>query len=307
MSERGHWRGELVRASQNGDVELPSGVEWHGRGSLRLHLPTSAVVANMQTDAAAFEGWLLALRAWCGLAHAELAWTPPTDTEDPHYQRFLYRVEHFQRLFGDWFTVATPGALAHSLLQPGGDYRLNVAGVPSKAPPPTGEARIEWDLVHGPRQPALLSRFQLDGVQRQFPVGLFAGEPRRDGEIFTANKSAIDLVGWRNTAKTFCLFELKAGENRPLGAVSELFLYAMMLLDLRSGRFRFSVKAPGRGHGALPGLVLGAQRFEAHLLADTFHALLTPMPGRSTVWDLLTAACQRQGDPITFGQALTPP
>lgn len=261
MPERGHWRDELIRASQNGDVELPSGIEWHGRGSLRIHLPASTVVANVQSNEAAFEGWLLALRAWCGLSHAELAWTPPAKQDDPHYQRFLYRVEHFHRLFDDWFEVVTTDALAHSRLRPGGDYRLNVAGVPSKAPPLAGEAGIEWDLAHGSRQPAMLNRFQLDGVQRQFPVGLFAGEPRRGGEILTAKKSAIDLVGWRSAAQTFCLFELKAGENRPLGAVSELFLYAMMLLDLRSGRFRFSVKAPRRGHDALPGLVLGAQRF----------------------------------------------
>lgn len=306
MPQRLHWRGELVRASRNEDVTLPKGAEWHGLGPLRLHLPADAVTANMQDDDAAFEGWLLALRAWCNLTRAELAWTPPTDTRDLHYQRFLYRVEHFRRLFGDWFAVATPDALEHSRLHPEGDYRLNVAGRPSKAPPQNEEARVERELAHGSRRSSMCARFRLDGVERQFPVGLFDGEPREDGEIFTRGKSAIDLVGWRADEKTFCLFELKVGDNRPMGAVSELFLYAMMLLDVWRGRFGFTRKKPGRGHEALPGFVRGAQRFEACLLAESFHPLLAQPARQQAVLELLTNACGRAGDPLTFSQA-TPP
>jgi hypothetical protein len=75
-------------------------------------MKSKAILANLQTNAAAFEAWCLALRVWCEVEKIELRWQQPADNspnEQCHYQRFLYRVERFRSLFPSWFS-SRPGA-----------------------------------------------------------------------------------------------------------------------------------------------------------------------------------------------------
>src|SRR4051812_22043093 len=69
-------------------------------GCTTLFMKERAVQANMQTDGAAFEGWAVVLMAWCGVQQIAVNWDEPVDIRNPHYQRFLYRLEKFQELFG---------------------------------------------------------------------------------------------------------------------------------------------------------------------------------------------------------------
>src|SRR5437016_6066731 len=93
-------------------IRFPSSIEF--RGTLKevvIRLVESEginpVVSNMQTNGAAFEAWCIALKVWCDVERVRLEWNPPIDSKDRshqrHYQRFLYRADCFQGLFGNWF------------------------------------------------------------------------------------------------------------------------------------------------------------------------------------------------------------
>ena len=75
----------------------------------------TAIIANLQTNAAAFEAWSLALHVWSKVPRINLVWKPPgkgcTDEGRRHYQRFLYRAERFHELFPLWFHLARPELL----------------------------------------------------------------------------------------------------------------------------------------------------------------------------------------------------
>ena len=84
-------------------VRLPSeaGIQVTGNTACAvLRLTTAAVQANMQDDAAAFESWVLVLMVWCGVRRVIIDWDEPERTAEGHYQRFLYRLRHFQTLLG---------------------------------------------------------------------------------------------------------------------------------------------------------------------------------------------------------------
>jgi len=92
-------------------VRLPAAEKMRVTGEgdkVTIHLPRSAVAANMQENSSAFEGWSLALHHWCGV-DVTLQWQQPRipdpdaesdlkvkDRNERHYQRFLYRVKCFK-------------------------------------------------------------------------------------------------------------------------------------------------------------------------------------------------------------------
>lgn len=72
-------------------------------------------------------------------------------------------------------------------------------------------------------------------VRRQLPVGLFEGVVSRASRWTPAGKSQVDLWGQSPDGTTLHLFELKAGNNRPLGVLPEAFYYARLLHYARVG------------------------------------------------------------------------
>ena len=96
------------RSAIRRNVRLPSeaGIRFCGDLTrINLFMSTAAVQANMQNDAAAFEGWSVMLIAWCGVKRIAIDWAEPTDFRNGHYQRFLYRLGHLRGF---------AGALTHS-------------------------------------------------------------------------------------------------------------------------------------------------------------------------------------------------
>jgi len=84
-----------LRSACEHNVRLPSGISFTCRGTtVQMHLDSDCVRANMQTNAAAFEGWALALKRWLpDVAGVELSWDFDGNVCGPHYQRFLYRTK----------------------------------------------------------------------------------------------------------------------------------------------------------------------------------------------------------------------
>jgi hypothetical protein len=266
---------------RNRSIKLPSGISFVGEGKdVQLSLSAEGVTANMQDNAAAFEGWCLALRRWCGV-EVVLQWTPPspdaTVSQRRHYERFLYRAARFQNLF-DWFrieeslyTIEVGGAraLEHRPLF------LNVGGVRGLEQESASEGHSESALEH-----RLLTSSEFaahyglaQGTRdRQLPVGLFSEKtPSRNSQIFPGGKGAIDLVCL--DAQTLWIFELKAGENIPVGTVTEMFFYTSLIRDaLHGGPFTFAeALADAR---IQPEALSKVTRIEGVMLGHDLHPLL---------------------------------
>ena len=225
-----------------------------------IALTSDAIVRNMQSNAAAFEGWSLALRQWCGAEKVTLSWQAPVPQHDPkenrHYQRFLYRVERFSSLF-EWFDVATPDRLA-PWRQPTGNLYLNVAGDASKpkasdresSTKSSPETELERRLL---TDEAFHRHYKFAGdanetkvvKDRQFPVGLFLEQrPTAASAVFPGGKGAIDLVCLDD--RHLWLFELKARKNISVGTITEVLFYVSVIRDAVMGKFRFGVSAGDR-------------------------------------------------------------
>jgi hypothetical protein len=281
---------ECLRSAYNTDAEacgrprrsikLPSGISFVGEGDeVQLSLPAKAVTANMQDNAAAFEGWSLALRRWCGV-EVVLQWTPlPPDAtllHRQHYERFLYRAARFQSVF-DWFRidshhaveVGKAQALEHRplFLNVGGPRGLEKEGASNGDSESALEHRllkssefaVHYDFSHGTRD-------------RQLPVGLFSEKtPRRKCQIFPGGKGAIDLVCL--DADTIWLFELKAGGNIPVGTVTELFFYTSLIRDaLHGDTITFAQARPEAR--IQPQALSKVTRIEGVMLGHDIHPLL---------------------------------
>ncbi len=310
--QQAEWQARLREGFNRGregkgrrNVRLPSPVERlnpagkvmpamraYGEGDeVHIVLNSAAVSANMQTDAAAFEGWALALRRWAGAQRVTLSWTAPSQApKSPlslHYERLVYRAVRFSELFPSWFMIANDVSGSRSLDQSSASKRLLNTPARRDGLRDTSlaamvdlrgwkdERQMECSLRH---DPTLAAHFGLGEARRdqQFPVGLFGPKSgvlvAQDGDrIFPGGKGAIDLVC--ADGDRFWLFELKAKANIPLGSLSELIFYTSVLRDVRRGHFGFAGGA-WSGCDVVGADVQSASEFIAILLGDDLHPLL---------------------------------
>ncbi|MBK9447310.1 MAG: hypothetical protein IPO00_15235 [Betaproteobacteria bacterium] len=256
---------------------------------LVLTLSDAAACENMQTNSAAFESWLIALKAWNVIEKATLSWDVPTSVEPHktrwcHYQRFLYRVSHFNLLFGDdWFAIddKNKGQLEECLAlnehyRKGGDLILNVPDKDGHKDPVASKHEAGLENGFGSEGKVgytqLAEKFKLRSINRQLPVGLFKKEKSRDSRIFTGGSSAIDLVGIGKD-ESLWIFELKKAGNHSIGIISELMFYAACMRDLRRGSFVLhSERAGKRWVGDIKDIAVD-KKVNAVFLAPTLHPL----------------------------------
>jgi len=286
------------------NVRLPSGGDIRIGGDARcmtLFLSVDAVLSNLQRDKAAFEGWSLVFMEWCGVQRIVVDWEEPSNTTDGHYQRFLYRLQHFEDLLGaDVVSIERRERLTRSRIGYDGVATLNVAGGTNTTGSPSlpgSEADLEKRLAGGnPTERArLMTALRLDQLDRQMPVGVFDGPPSRASAIFTGGKSAIDLIGLDRDGALW-LLELKTARNIKVGALSELFFYSMVLHDARRERLAFPDRPAGPRSSITPAQIRAATRIHARLLTEARHPLLS-----EALFNRLTAASDRCGWAVDYG------
>lgn len=208
---------------------------------------------NMQNDDAAFEAWALYLYV------AKLK-TIKLDLQDDaseeiskikefpllrrgHFNRFLYRVMNFKNQYGDWFKI--DGKLASAVKK--FEQALNekhFCGNRPKGPArdrTTPESRVEAAFADSEddRGAGLLKNFMQEkhGIEvgqifRQLSVGLFLGSTSKTTRVFTGAASAIDLWALSADKREIIIYELKAGDNKKAGIISELMFYANFIYDM---------------------------------------------------------------------------
>jgi hypothetical protein len=230
-------------------IRLPRDIDFViEAGVLRVFInkPTQ----NMQTDGAAFEGWILALKSWLSkeIRFVELDFSVPDNlsgrygnSEVGHYNRFLYRINNLLRLFPSWFSLdkskraivsdfmlwleSNTTLLNHSLRERESVIQTNNTN--------NMERQIESWLVFEEGKDLLCDLWSIDKNKlfNQLPIGVFYEEIAARNAIFTRGASAVDLWGIGNDEKTLHLIELKCGANKGMGVISETLFYAAILYD----------------------------------------------------------------------------
>jgi hypothetical protein len=279
------WQAELRKVVCLKQCQFPSRSEIEIGGTREqatITMKKKGLNENMQSDAAAFEAWALALLIHCGVKSVQIGADPGIGL-GRHYERFLYRLKRFSELFPDRVIAKWPDTPLRALNSQSGRF-LNQPNSRNKPPEADCKERMKAASGDAPTESSLelaleissafRSRFQLEKVMRQWPVGLFDGKVARGHEIFTGGKSAIDLIGIRND--TLVLFELKKSDNKKVGAVSELLLYASVIRDAigASAIFKFESKMARKNCAIGPEDIIRCSKICAVLLARNFHPLI---------------------------------
>jgi len=281
------WQTELRQCTKLKQCRFPASTEIE-IGGIRKHatitMKEKGLQANMQTDAAAFEAWALALLFPCEVQSVKIALDPEAHAKGPHYERFLYRLKRFSELFPDPRVKVDWPAAGSKALNPQLKRFLNRPYARENPPKADFSARMSAASTTAPSESALekalevsdafRDRFHLDKIMRQWPVGLFEDGVVKGSEIFTGRKSAIDLIGIRD--KTLVLFELKKAGNRQAGAVSELLFYASVMRDAIGGDAPFKFESTGskKNCAIAPEDIIGCTKICGVLLAPSFHPFI---------------------------------
>ena len=234
---------EIIR-NIHPSAKLPSNMDVKTSGvCLFINLKGKGVIANMQTDESAFEGWCVVLKAALpGIERVILNWDTPAYTigkenaQKAHYNRFLMRVANFRCAYS-WFKVADNRKDEvddiQSMLLSGGvvvNYPKKECGEVSdneKKP----EAVLERKLVD-------LWGKECPVTDEQLPVGLFTnGKVSKENTFTPRGASQIDL--WQLDGSTMHVYELKVKNNEKVGIISELMFYVCTIKNIVDGNIRY--------------------------------------------------------------------
>jgi len=298
----------MKERNQRRNIALPSSIKFIIDGkTVRMCMGSSSVKANMQDNQASFEGWALALKRWLSkdFDRVELSWEFTEDASDPHYQRFLYRVNQFKSLFAEWFNVVPfnlPEINKLKTEEEGHKFLLNVASMPrsskldeqcsSLEDSMGSEHKLECFIVE--HQEELCRLLKIDKIDRQLPVGVFRDcvSSKAEHGVFTRGHSAIDLWGVSKEAKKLFLFELKKEGNERLGILSEMFFYSYVMADVQAGRFKF--KKPNAE-------IEQTESIDTYILAPDWHPLID-----EEMLKMVNEAFDKSDQKISFGAIKIP-
>lgn len=272
-------------------IRLPGSIDLSVRDGV-LHLVVNRPTGNMQTDAAAFEAWVLAIKACLGdrIKRVQLDF-PPLHLETDRYvgnparlhlNRFLFRLAGFSAMYSDWCSLSTHAEHeVNSFMEwfEQSDMRLNQPVARTNPGPIGREHRVEaWLIGQGKRELCSLLGMDEERVFNQLPVGVYHEQVSRTNAVFPGGSAAIDLWGVDSTGKTLHLIELKQGRKPGLGVISQALFYAQILHRAAVGDNNISLSA-ARLHQEGRGIVVFRsgryERIALHFLAERFHPLFS--------------------------------
>jgi len=262
---------------------------------ITLSISDKAIKSNMQSNASAFESWLFVLKE---LVYRDYIFSVEFQLgrkidkiERQHYERFLFRLNLFDSLFGkgnhnSWFELSDQQNkyLASNcqylkcnklISNVGKGERGKSKNNDTKNLPELSESAMEWRLCKdGADSNCLKNAFKTGVIYRQFPVGIFDGEPIAKNALFPGGKACVDLVAdGDNDKKSFWIFELKKKGNIPMGILTELLFYTAIIRDMVAGRIKTQKPLDKDCYDAT-NLVNNKDIINACFLAPDFHPLL---------------------------------
>lgn len=259
-----------VKLPQNIDFQLENRKIWVFLKSNAVGLVENGKYTNMQENYAAFEGWAVAIKAFCSekteffksdkwdgtiVLDVKIGELPDffIGKEQGHYARFLYRALRFSETY-DWFS------LSEKLEKVVQDFDTNILKQKTLMNnPPKGEVvehetedknkskkidekKVEYDFKEHPKLfQGVMRQAGIDWmgetINRQLPCGLFLAssqkEVRTKNAVFTGRKSAIDLWSYyqKDNKNVMTVVELKT-KNKMIGMITEIFFYANYCRDM---------------------------------------------------------------------------
>lgn len=278
-------------------IGLPRDIDFSLQNcTLRVNILKPA--QNMQTYGSAFEGWIMPLKAWLPdkITNVVLDYTSPPDlptqrygnSQICHYNRFLYRINNFLRLFPDWFSLCVsktyevsefmhwlkqaPCYLNHSLHE-----RVSVSETEKM------ERQIESWFTFGYGKKLICELWQIDknSLFNQLPVGVFYKDILAKNAVFTRGAGAIDLWGKNKDGETLHIIELKCGDNINMGVISEVLFYTAVMYDtcvakdtlFSFGRYKNSSQTEDMI--AIQNDGKKYKQLHSHVLAERYHPLFS--------------------------------
>jgi hypothetical protein len=275
-------------------IRLPRNIDFSIENKI-LKVFINRPTQNMQTDGVAFEGWIIALKAWLSdeIKSIELDFSVPVNitgyygtSEVGHYNRFLYRANNMLRLFPGWFSLNTSKRpiisnfmdwletsttlLNHSLRE-----RESVIHTTNM------ERQIESWLVYEEGKNLICDLWDIDKNKlfNQLPIGVFYNEIAAKNAIFTRGASAIDLWGIGKDGKTLNIIELKCGNNKGMGVISETLFYTAIIYDAcirQDNIFEFGTYRDTPNTSDKIAILNNGEKFEkllVHILSEKYHPL----------------------------------
>lgn len=311
---------QIVRSLQQkvgkGNIDLPDRIGFDGNErELKMILPEGAAHGNMQDDNSAFEGWAAILKA----LYMKDTGVIELDVDDKlsdfkageglgDYGRFLYRAMRLRECNGFRLSERIGSVVeAFETYLKNNSFRNNYPKGDIKES--SGETRVERSVERYFASESgstvlwkLLERegFRPGGVDifRQLPVGLFQGgnaaDVKKEKTVFTGGGAAVDL--WTISGDTLLPFELKADDNKKVGAITELFFYANYLYDMFVNPlpgFQSAKKPRSRGYQNLVSPPERLKQVKGYLLVEQLHPLFRQ--------DVLAVLERPQGRRISYG------
>ena len=269
---------------KNNIIRFPSQIDLYVDGkTLIIRVNADGVCNNMQTDGAAFEGWAICLKSWLPetVCNVLLKWENQDSNLEGnkrlHYNRFLYRALRFSELY-KWFSISETNLPEIEQFKIGlTNLRNNsfsenprIKGI-DKDKFRLSETVIEY-LLANDLSSSIRERFDLDFIDRQFPVGVKKGNL----PFFTGGMSAIDLWGTKNDTLTIIELKYNGGDSKNIkvGIISEIFMYACIMRDITKGMISRPDKTPNKHEEMLYDNHKKYKHIVARMLSDKYHPLL---------------------------------
>lgn len=274
-----------IRLPDQKHVSFPE----YDKKHVTIKMKTAAVIANMQTDVSAFEAWAVALHYWLNGLDVCLEWEKPDDASVPehsvnrgHYMRFLFRIKNFSEWFS-WFNISTRMKQEAEAWKPENPNSLilnrkSLARDTCYDKPSDGatENELERYLASSDGQKKISKVLGWERgyiLERQFPVGLFKGDPpTKNNSLFSHGKSAMDLCAV--DGKVVHVIELKKFKAKPkMGVLAEVLFYAALIRGVQTNQIRFTQKNSHSENG-FENHLINTNSVQAHILAPSLHPLL---------------------------------
>lgn len=308
---------ELKKALKN----LPSDIKFEvADDTCKMYIKKS--YANMQDNCNAFEGWALLIKSYFPNANIVLDWNTDIPTIDSNgkdirvrnyasYNRFLYRVGKFEKMFSEWFHVSKDiqNKVDDFTEKIRTNHINNLCNSDSaynrdKGPEHIIEKDFSWEKMN---QKTFLEKLHAQAVPiklkcvfDQLPNGLFEGSVAEKNRRFPTGY--FDLWGIDDN-DNLCIFELKRPQgNDHIGIVSELFFYAWFAYEYYGANINSKKGKWARGYDRLVERSKRLQNDEnpikAYFLVKQFRSGLNEKI--DNILELFNSALKDQGVAITF-------
>lgn len=264
-------KGQILERLQakNKNLRLPSGMEFSIEDKvLTIKMKENGMNANMQTDASAFEGWAICLKAWLPelINNINIERGKPIDSSGQHYQRLLYRLDKFTTIYS-WAHTRSFKEEIDNFKKKNRNVFINVPKSKVSNSAAHCEAQLERNFCQE-------NKDKYDVIDQQLPVRLFNDEIKEDNAI--TPKSYLDI--WSIKDDTLLrIFELKLPTNTEIGIISELMFYVNVMTDVINGKFKIPFSSKDKSYRSFKQLFefqknKKCKKIEGVFLADNLHS-----------------------------------